>query len=104
IVILQERDERSRRNPPARRPARLALPVVVLPLEQVSVLGRRDQLLRLAARVAVIRLRLAGERDHGAVMEVVVPHAVEPVAAVGDRPDETRVLRLLPGAPPPAPA
>ena len=94
IVVLQKRDERRRRHPPRRRAARLALPVVVLSLEQIPVLGRRDQFLRLAARVAVVRLGVAGERDHRAVVEIVVPDGVEAAAAVGDRPHEPRVLRF----------
>src|SRR5262249_10872244 len=80
VVILKERDERRRLKSPARGAARSALPVVVLTLKQVAILGRRDELLRLAASVAVVRLRASGERDHRAVMKVVVPEAVEAVA------------------------
>src|SRR5262249_34704315 len=87
-----ECDEGLPRDAPRRRPARLPLPLVVLPLKQVAVLRRRDELLRLAAGVAVIRLGPAGECDHRAVVKIVVPEAVEAGTALADRTHEAGVL------------
>src|SRR5262249_24106623 len=77
---------------PGRGAARLLLPRVVLTLEQISVFRGGDELLRLAARVAVVRLRASGHRDHRAVMKIVVPERVETITALVERPNPTGLL------------
>ena len=91
--------ERRQSIPPARsrlgRAARFLLPLVALPLIEEAVLGGGDELARPAAIIGVIGLVVSGQRDHGAVMEIVVPQGVEPVAAVLGRPHQPRLLRLV---------
>src|SRR6476659_9234227 len=73
----------------------VALPVVVLPLKEEAVLQRGDELLRLPAGVAVISFAPAGQGDHRAMVKIVVPHRVKPVAVLVDRPQQPYVLRLV---------
>ena len=83
VVVLDEGDECA--PAAARRPGvprRLLLPLVALALVEVAVLDRRDELLRRAEVVGVVGLVVAGQRDHGAVVEVVVPERVEAIAAL----------------------
>ena len=63
-------------------PRGLLLPAVPLPLIEVAPAQRRDQLLRAPEVVAVVGLVASGQRHARRVMEVVVPHAVQAVAAV----------------------
>ena len=73
----------------------LPLPLADLPLEQVAPLYRRDEFLGGSLKVAIIGLGMPGEGDPGAVMEVVVPHAVEAVAALLRGSDQADVLLLV---------
>ena len=82
IVVFEEGDEGGRRQREARRAARRVLPVVPLPLEQIAVSRRRDQLLRRAPVVVVVGFAPAGQGDVRGMMEVVVPERVEAVAAI----------------------
>src|SRR5687768_14308609 len=95
VVILQEVDERGRRQAEGGRAAAGLLPEVALSLVEKAVFRGRDELLRRAVVVGVIRLAMAGERDQRGVMPVVVPEGVEAVAALVERADETRLLRLV---------
>ena len=97
VVVLQERDERGRRQVQRRGPAALLLPGVPLPLVQVPPLHRRQDLLRGAAVVRVVGLVVAGQRDARAVVEVVVPQRVQAVAAGLGRAHHPRLLRLVLG-------
>ena len=95
IVVLQKRHERRLRQMQRGSAAHIALPVIVLALKEEAVLRRGDELLRLAACVAVVRLAASGQRHHRTVVKVVVPQRVDPVAALFQRPDQPRVLRLV---------
>ena len=75
----------------------MPLPMVVLPLIQIAVLRGGDEFLRLGVRVGVVRLAAAGERDHRAVVEVVVPQGVDREPSRLDRTHQTGVLRLVLG-------
>ncbi len=79
------------------RAASLLLPGVPLALKQVPALARRDELLRLAVVIRVVRLPTSGQGDDGAVMKVVVPERIEAVAPLVDRADHPHVLRLVLG-------
>ena len=57
--------------------------------------GGGDELARAAAVIGVIGLVMSGQRDHGAVMKIVVPQRVEPVAAALGRAHQPGVLRLV---------
>jgi hypothetical protein len=83
IVVLQIRHEARGLDAEGRCAATLPLPGVPLALIEIAPPRRRDELARGASVVRVVGLAAAGERDAGAVMEVVVPHAVETIAALG---------------------
>src|SRR5690606_31150204 len=95
IVILNEMNERGGRQIKRRRPSPLLLPCVTLTLVQEPPLRRRDELRRGPAAIGVIRFGASGQRDHGAVVKVVIPQRVEPKSAGGARANELRVLRLV---------
>src|SRR4029079_17242912 len=80
VVVWEERHEGGGRQAEAGRAAALLLPGVALALVEVAVLDRRDQLLRRAAVVSVVRLFAPGERDDGGMVEVVVPQRIDAVA------------------------
>ncbi len=63
VVVLHEVHEGGRREIQAWRAPVLALVGVELSLEQVAVLGRRDELLRAALVVSVVGLVAAGQHD-----------------------------------------
>src|SRR5688572_27954118 len=77
VVVLEIRDERVRRQVERGRTAALPLPGVPLALVQVAEPRARDQLLRTALVVAVVRFTASGERDHRRVMRIVVPERVK---------------------------
>ncbi len=95
IMVLQKDDKAFRRQIERRCAARFALPLVALPLIKKPVLGGRDELARAAAVIRVVGFVPAGQRDRSAVMEIVVPQRVEPVAAVLSRSQQPRLLRLV---------
>ena len=97
IVVLEKGDEpRRRRGPSVGVPRRALLPGIPLSLIQKSPLRQRDEFLRRAEVVGVVRLAPAGERDHGRVMKVVVPQRVEAEAAARRRTAAaSHVLRLV---------
>src|SRR5262249_54521726 len=82
IVVLNVRHEALRRDSPNRRAPALVLPAVPLPLKEVTMLCGRNQLLRLAKIVGVIRLVAPCDRDPRGVMKIVVPKSVEIVSAL----------------------
>ncbi len=96
-MVFDETDECRRGDIERRLAARFFLPGVELPLKEVAVFGRGNELLRVAVVVGVVGFVPAGQGDDGAVMPVVVPEAVESAAAAGDRPDEFGLLRLVLG-------
>ena len=73
------------------------LPLVALALIEEAVFDCGDELLRRALVVRVISFASAREGDPRAVMKVVVPEAVESVAAALKRSDKARLLRLVLG-------
>src|SRR6187399_1140829 len=81
VVILQGVDERVSRSVQSGRAAWFVLPVVVLALEQKAVFDRGEQLLRGAPIVPEIAVALPARRNTRAVVEIIVPHRVEPEAA-----------------------
>src|SRR5450432_2204464 len=95
IVILNEENFGSRRRLQSRSSTALLLPFIVLPLIQEPVFYSRDELLRLSQIVGVIRLIAAGQRHHGAVMEVIIPQSIQTIAAFIGRLNQLHVLRLI---------
>ena len=82
IVILQEDHAgggQSRRV--SGEPRGCLLPVVPLTLVEKSVAYAGNEFLRAAGVVEEVAVAAAGERDFRGVMEVVVPHGIEPEAA-----------------------
>src|SRR5438105_13051916 len=90
IVILEKTNQTLRRQMRGRSSAPVFLPRVVLPLIQKSKLRHRDEFLRRAAVVGVVRLAAPSRRDHRRVMPVVIPERVEAVLV-----DQLRLLRLV---------
>ena len=79
------------------RAAALLLPGIALALKQEAPADRRHQLLRVAEMVREVGFVVAGQRDDRAVVEVVVPERVQPVAAAIRRTHQLRLLRLVLG-------
>jgi hypothetical protein len=76
-------------------PRAFRLPLVALPLIEETVLGSGNELAWATAIIRVVGLVMSGQRNHGAVMEVVVPQGVEPVTAALGRARQLGVLRLV---------
>ena len=72
VVVLEEGHKRRRLQPKGRGAAAL-LPCVALSLVQVSPLERRNKLLECASIVGVVGLTAPRQRDHGAMVKVIVP-------------------------------
>ena len=94
-MVLNKSDERVRRRTESRCAARRFLPKVGLALEQITVLGRGNKLLRRAEIIAVVRFPSSGQCDDGAVMEVIIPNRIEIVAAFAPRANELGNLPLI---------
>ena len=88
IVVLDEIDEIRRAQPVGWLAAHFLLPGKPLALIQEAAFHRRNEFLRSAPVIRVIRLVVAGECDMGAVMEIVVPERIEAIAAVLRRADQ----------------
>ena len=97
IMVCDERHHALRRQVAAGPATAFFLPAVKLPLVKKAVLDRGDKFLRRAAVVGVVGRVAAGQRDERGVMQVIVPKAIEPVAAGGGWPHEFRFLRLVLG-------
>src|SRR3954466_1916189 len=93
VVVLQELHKMRRGTSAGGATAIQTLPRVPLSLVQMPVPNRRNQLLRTARIVAVIRFGMAGRGDAGRMMKVVVPNAVRPPAAPIGRP---RLMTTVP--------
>ncbi len=75
----------------------LLVPAEILPLEQEAPLERRDQFLRAADKVGVVRFRAARQADDRAMMKVVVPLRVESIASLVRPTNANGLLRLILG-------
>src|SRR5688500_11907122 len=95
VVVLDEGDATRGRDVETRPAAAIGLPGIELPLEQEAVFGRGDELLRDAGVIAVVGLPPPGHRDDCRMVEVVVPHRVDAVAALLRAADQAGVLRLV---------
>ena len=73
VVVLEEGHKRRRLQPKGRGAAALLLPCVALSLVQVSPLERRNKLLGCTQIVGVVGFMAPRQRDHGAMVKVVVP-------------------------------
>ena len=97
VVVLNEVDETARVEVETRRPAPVLLPLVALPLVEITPLDHRDEFLWISQVVGVVRLVVAGQGHHCAMMEVVVPQGIKAVAAAVEGPHESALLRLVLG-------
>ena len=95
VVILNKSHKLERRHSPGRRAAPVALPFVALALIQEAVFDRGNELLRFALIIRVISFLATGDRDHGAVMIIVVPQTIQSIAASGGWADQPRILRFV---------
>ena len=95
VMVLQKGHKHRRLQVQGRGAPPLLLPCVILPLVEAAILEGRDQLLRGAVIISVIRLVAAGHRHHSAVVEVVVPERVKAIAALRRGADQLGVLRLV---------
>jgi hypothetical protein len=97
-VVLEKMHEGRRRQVERRRATRLPLPRVPLALIEKAVLDARDQFLRRAGIVRVVRLAPPGQRDERRVVEVVVQDRIDPVTTRRRRADERGLLRFVLGS------
>ena len=88
-------DEGGRRDIERRAASPLALAEVPLALVEPAALEHRDELLRGAEVVAVVRLAAPRGGDHHGVVEVVAPEHVEPEPAPLGRPEQPCALGLV---------
>src|SRR5436190_18606353 len=95
VVVFDVIDKLRRPQPPRRTATPFRLPLITLPLKQVTVLDCRNKLLRLAEIVGEIRFVMPGKCHYRTVMEIVVPKSVQAVAPAGNRPHELRFLRFV---------
>src|SRR5262245_2054922 len=83
-----------RRSSRGRRTATVfPLPTVPLPLVQMSVTNRRNQLLRRTGEVAVIGFGMARSGNSATVMKIVVPKPIDSPAAI---PIGQKFLAMIP--------
>ena len=61
------------------------LPGIILTLKKKTPFCCRDKLLRFAEVVRVIAFAVSGQTHKGGMVEVIVPHTVEPAARIGLR-------------------
>src|SRR5271157_2040916 len=94
-MVLDKYDEGGRRDIERRAASPLALAEGPLTLVEPAALEDRDELLRGAKVVAVIRLAAPGGGDHHGVVEVVAPEHVEPETAPLGRPEQPCALSLV---------
>src|SRR5690242_17952421 len=73
----------------------MVLPSVILPLIQIPILSRRDELLRPSQMITEIRFPSAGKCHDSAVVEVIVPNGVEPVAVFCNGTNQAGILRFI---------
>ena len=95
VVVLQKDDEAFCGEIKRWRTAGFSLPLVALPLIEKAVLGCSDELPRAAAVIRVVGLMMSGQRNHCAVMEIVVPQRVEPITAALGWAHQLGLLRLV---------
>ena len=95
VMVLEKVDEIPRLEIKAWRAPCAILPVIALPLEQVSVFRSRHELLSVAMMIVIIGFVAASERHCCGVMKVVVPECVQIVAALIPRPHHIGLLRLI---------
>ena len=94
-MILNERDKCVRGRTESWCTARCCLPKIRLSLKQIAVLGRRNKFLRSAKIIGVVGFPSPGQRDSGAMMEIVVPNRIEIITAFAARTDEFGDLPLV---------
>ena len=94
-MILDERDKRFRRRSKRSRSPRRFLPQIWLTLKQIAVLSCGNEFLRVAQIIGVVSFAFSGQRDHGAMMKIVVPNCVEIVAAFIARANQFGFLPLI---------
>src|ERR1700758_316572 len=94
-MVLNEGDKCVRGRTESRCAPRGYLPEIGLSLKQIAVLGGGNKFLRRAQIIRVVGFPFSGERDGGAMMEIVVPNRVEIVAAFTTGLDELGNLPLV---------
>src|SRR5690606_12877335 len=94
-MVLEVRDQPVGPDVGRIPPATLVLPGVPLTLIQPASRRERHQLLRVPRVVRVVRLGTTGGGDTRTVVEVVVPERVHCAAAILERAEQVRVLRLV---------
>src|SRR5687768_3169751 len=82
VVILQKVDELLCLEVPCRTAAPLVLPLVPLSLIEIAPACRRDQFLRRAVVVAVVKLVVPRRRHARGMVKIVIPDGIEPVSPV----------------------
>src|SRR6185503_9346481 len=95
VVILGEVQEAEGRDVQRRRAAPTLLPLEPRALVQKPELRERNELLGGAAIATVVRLVATCRSDDSAVVKVVVPEAVEPIASLCRTAYQARLLGLV---------
>ena len=80
IVVLQIVDKAFCREIKRRSPPVFFLPCVVLPLVEVSILGRRYKLLRCSHVITEIGFGMSGKSDHRCPVEIVIPERIQSIS------------------------
>src|SRR5436190_19107783 len=94
-MILDEIDKARRLDIQRRGSSALLLPCIVLPLIQKPPLHSRDEFLRAAAVIGIVRFASSRKRHSSRVMEVIVPDGIQTIAAVLEVSHDPRVLWLV---------
>src|SRR6185369_17460775 len=96
IMIFEEADKGGTRTPTRVRAAPLLLPRIPLTLVQEIPLRHRRELIGRPVVVGAVRGVLAGQRDKGGVVPVLVPDAVETAwSTLTDVLQKRDILRLV---------
>src|SRR5262245_55636156 len=92
IVVVNKDDELIRRNVHRRRSPAFLPAALPLALVQVTPFDRREQFLRLAQIIGIIAFVVSGQRNHGTMVEIVIPNCIKAVSAILGRAREPRFL------------
>src|SRR5712692_10397178 len=92
IVVLDVGNEPGRRLIQGWSAAPRLLPGIALPLIKIAPLHGREKFLGAAQKIRIVGFAASRQSHHGAVVEIVIPDAVESVATLLPWPYQLAVL------------